>query len=284
MTWNEFMASNKALWDEWTDIHEASDFYDLRSFIENGDHRSGRGAAAGVRLRSYEIEEVGDVTGRSLLHLQCHFGIDTLSWARLGARVTGVDFSPKSLALARKVADETKLDARFIESNIYDLPDVLEETFDIVYTSRGVIGWLPHIKPWAEVVARFVRPGGIFYITEVHPIIQIFDDLAPPGELRPVFPYFEGDVIGFETEGSYADRSAVVETAKEYGWNHGLGEIVTALAQAGLRIDLLHELPFVEWPMGFLEQWEDGTWRLPKDSGAEMPMFFSLRASKPLTR
>lgn len=283
MTWNEFMESNRSLWDEWTDLHENSEFYDLRSFIEGDQAPRPPHRAAGVRLRDYEIEEVGDVSGKELLHLQCHFGIDTLSWARLGARVTGVDFSLKAVALARKVAHEIGVDARFLQANVYELPDVLEGDFDIVYTSRGVLGWLPRIEPWAEVVAHFLRPGGLFYITEIHPVMQTLDpDEVGPDGLRPVYPYFEGDVLSFPVEGSYADRDATISSvSEEHGWNHGLGEIVTALARQGLRIETLREYPFVEWPLGRLEKQDDGTWRLPGDTVGLFPMFFSLRASKP---
>ena len=140
-------------------IHESSEFYDLEAFRDGG-----------VRLRDYEIEQVGDVRGKTLLHLQCHFGIDTLSWARLGATVTGADFSPKAIDLATRLAADLGLDARFVESNVYDLPERLEGSFDVVYTSRGVLCWLPDIRGWARVVAHFVKPGGIFFITEAHPI------------------------------------------------------------------------------------------------------------------
>lgn len=281
MTWNDFMASNRNLWDEWTDIHETSDFYDLPSFIEGREEPGTRWGQAGVRLRDYELEEVGDVAGKDLLHLQCHFGLDTLSWGRLGANVTGVDFSRNAIALARKIAHEIGIDATFVESNVYDLRDNLRGNFDIVYTSRGVLGWLPEIEPWAEVVASFVRPGGFFYITEIHPVLQVMDEDAEPGRLRPIYPYFEGEVLSFPTEGSYADRDARVQTSQEHGWNHGLGEIVTALAANGLRVESLREFPFVEWPLPYLEKQEDGTWRLPGTIEGEFPMFFSLKASRP---
>lgn len=161
---NEFLEGNRELLDEWTGIHESSSFYDLRSFREGG-----------VRLRDYEIEQVGNVEGKTMLHLQCHFGIETLSWARLGATVTGVDFSPKAIALATSLAEDLGLEARFIESSVYELPERLEGSFDVVYTSRGVLGWLPDIRGWARTVANFVRPGGIFYITEAHPIAWALD-------------------------------------------------------------------------------------------------------------
>ncbi|HEY7874104.1 MAG TPA: class I SAM-dependent methyltransferase [Actinomycetota bacterium] len=266
---NEHMAANRALWDEWTTIHETSEFYDLESF-----------KAGGVRLRDYELDEVGDVTGKSLLHLQCHFGIDTLSWARLGARPTGVDYSERAIALATSLASELALDARFIQSNVYDLPRVLDDRFEVVYTSRGVIGWLPDLARWADVIAHFLVPGGFFYITEGHPMLWVFDDAEDVTELEIKYPYFpRPEPLAFPTQGSYADPSAHVEQPVEYSWVHSMGEIVSALAAAGLRIDFLHELPFVEWPVPFLEQRDDGRWWLPDDVQGEVPLFFSLKAT-----
>ena len=267
-TVNEFLEGNRALWDEWTDIHESSEFYRLEAF-----------RAGGIRLRDYELEQVGDVHGKSLLHLQCHFGIDTLSWARLGATVTGADFSPKAIDLARRMSADLGLDARFVESNVYDLPERLEGSFDIVYTSRGVLGWLPDIRGWARVVAHFVKPGGFFFITEAHPIAWALDEELP---LTFRYPYWEhAEPLIFDVEGSYADPSADVKTEKEYGWNHGLGEIVMALVDAGLTIELLHEYPFSEWDMGFTVEGPDDTWVVPDSVEGEVPLFYSLRARKP---
>jgi SAM-dependent methyltransferase len=267
------LRENNALWDEWTRIHEASAFYDLAGFKRGG-----------IRIRDYELGEIGPVVGLDLLHLQCHFGMDTLSFARLGARVTGADFSQAAIDLARSIADEIgQPEARFVRANLYDLPDVLEGAFDLVYTSGGVLGWLPDIRGWARVVAHFVRPGGRFYITEVHPVAQVFaEDGVAPGELVLRYPYWEHEApISNPVVGSYADREAAVETKTEHGWDHGLGEIVTALIEAGLRIEFLHEFPFVKWPVAFLEQAPDGTYRLPASSKGELPLFFSLLASKP---
>ncbi len=266
------LRDNLALWNEWTRVHEASTFYDLEGFKRGG-----------IRLRDYELEEIGPVDGLELLHLQCHFGIDTLSWARLGARVTGADFSTAAIALARRTADEIGVpEARFIESNLYELPDVLEGDFDIVYTSRGVLGWLPDIRRWAEVVARFVRPGGRFYITEIHPVVQAFENEGvASGDLLLRYPYWEhAEPLSFPVKGSYADPDADVGTQTEHGWNHGLGEIVTALVGAGLRIETLREYPFVDWPIDFLTEGADGKWRLPQTVEGEMPLFFSVLASK----
>lgn len=268
---DKYRDANRALWDEWTAIHYRSDFYQVEAFRQGLN-----------KLRPYEMEEVGPVAGSSLLHLQCHFGMDTLCWARLGARVTGVDFSAAAIAQARTLAAEMDIPARFVESDVYALPQVIDETFDVVYTSRGVLGWLSDLGRWAEVVARAVRPGGFFYLTEVHPIAQVFDDDEGVTELKLRYRYFsQPEPFRFEVKGSYADRTAEIKQRVEYGWNHGLGEIITALATAGLRIDFVHEFPFSEWPISFLQPAGDGTYRLPPPDDGRLPLFFSLKASKP---
>ena len=268
---DRYLKANRALWDEWTAIHARSAFYDLEGFKRGG-----------VRLRPYEIEEIGDVAGKSLLHMQCHFGIDTLSWARLGARVTGADFSERAIEMARALAAELGLDARFVCSEVANLPTVLNGEFDIVYTSRGVIGWLPDLRRWAQVIAHFVKPGGCFYITEHHPVTLVWDDTEGTTELRLAYPYFErSEPLEFPTKGSYADRSARVEQPVEYAWTHSLGEIVSAVAGAGLRIEFLHEFPSSFYQgLPFLEQREDRTWWLPGAWRGELPLTFSLKATK----
>jgi SAM-dependent methyltransferase len=266
-----WLQGNRDVWDAWTRVHERSAFYDLEGFKRGG-----------VRVRDYEVAEIGPVAGKDLLHVQCHFGIDTLSWARLGARVTGADFSERGIELARSIAAEIGIDARFVVSNVYDLPANLDGDFDIVYTSRGVLGWLPDVRGWAKVVAHFVRPGGIFYITEVHPVIQAFEtEGVAPGELRLRYPYWEHrEPLTFEVHGSYADPTADVHDMTEYGWNHSLGEIATALIDAGLRIESIREYPFVDWAMDVLVQSHDGKYRLPGDLDGRLPLFFSIKASK----
>jgi SAM-dependent methyltransferase len=265
--------ANRSLWDAWTAVHATGDFYDLEAF-----------KAGGVRLRPYEIELVGAVAGKSLLHLQCHFGIDTLSWARLGAVVTGADLSPAAIDLATQLAAELgHPEARFVLSNVYDLPANLDGTFDVVYTSRGVLGWLPDIRAWADVVALFVAPGGIFFITEAHPVMNVFENEGVrPGELRLAYPYWEHpEPLVFPVKGSYADPTADVGTQTEHSWDHGLGEIVTALIDAGLRIETLVEHPFLDWSTDFLVESAPGRYVLPPDAGGELPLMFSLRARKP---
>jgi SAM-dependent methyltransferase len=268
-------ASNQRLWDAWTKVHAEGEFYDVAGFRQGGS-----------RLRPYEVAAIGDVTGKTLLHLQCHFGLDTLSWARLGAKVTGVDFSPASIRLARELAADIGIpDARFLESNVYQLPVRLGDEFDIVYTSRGVLGWLPDVRGWARVIERFLKPGGRFYISEIHPVLQVFENEGvSPRELRLQYPYWEhGDPLIFDVHGSYADPSADLGSAhQEHGWDHGLGEIVTALIDAGLRIDRLEEQPFLEWAADFLVESSPGSgqWILPEGPG-ELPLMFSLLATKP---
>jgi SAM-dependent methyltransferase len=268
-------AANEELWNAWTALHASGGYYDLEGF-----------KAGGVRIRPYEIELIGDVTGKTLLHLQCHFGIDTLSWARLGARVTGADLSPDAIELARSLADELSFpEARFVRSNLYDLPDALDGTFDIVYTSRGVLGWLPDIRAWARVVAHFLAPGGTFFITEAHPVMQTFENEGvEPGELRLTYPYWEHrEPLTFAVKGSYADPDADVGDLTEHGWDHGLGEIVTALIDAGMRIEKLIEHPFLEWNVDFLVEDEavPDHWVLPPGTAGELPLMFTLLATKP---
>jgi SAM-dependent methyltransferase len=271
---DEALHSNQELWDAWTKIHIGSAFYDVESF---------RNGKRPIRVAGYERDEVGSVEGRSLLHLQCHFGLDTLSWARLGATVTGIDFSAEAIAAARGLAAEVGIEARFIQSDLYRLPEVLDEQFDIVYTSCGVLGWLPDIQAWGRVAARFVRPGGFLYLTEIHPVAQVFeDDDIEPGELKLRYPYWSHpEPLRFEVKGSYADPDAPTDGLVEHGWDHSLGEIVTSLADAGLRLEFLHEFDFVRWPTPFLVQGADGLYRLPAGSKGELPLFFSLKASKP---
>ncbi len=274
---DRFREENRALWDAWTKIHVDSAFYDLASFKDGGDRP--------IRIKDYEREEVGYVAGRSLLHLQCHFGMDTLSWARLGATVTGADFSPEAVATARTLAGELGIDATFVCSDLYDLPRNLDagQGFDIVYTSHGVLGWLPDIAAWARVAAHFVKPGGFLYLTEAHPVAMAFENEGvEPGELKLTYPYWEhGEPISFDVHGSYADPEAPTDGLKEHGWDHGMGEIVTAVVHAGLQIEFLHEFPFVVWKMDFLEAGEDGLYRLPGELDGRLPLYFSLKAIKP---
>lgn len=263
----DYLRRNRDLWDELTPIHARSEFYDVDGF------KSGRST-----LKSIELEELGDVSGKTFLHLQCHFGLDTLSWARLGARVTGVDFSGRAIDLARSLGRELGIPARFVESNVYDLPAVLDDRFDIVFTSYGVLAWLPDLARWAEVVVRFLQPGGTFYMVEIHRLLQVFDDSADRPELKVTHSYFPGpEPLEFERTGSYADSSVLLENPS-YEWPHSLGEVVSALTSAGLRIDFLHEFPVCcHKALPFMTQDYAGWWRL---EGDRIPLTFSVKATK----
>ena len=266
-----YIEANRAHWNELTPIHERSEFYDVESF------KAGRNT-----LESVELEELGDVSGKTLLHLQCHFGLDTLSWARLGADVTGMDLSDESISLARSLSEELGIDARFVQSNVYDLPKRLEGRFDIVFTSYGVLVWLPDIARWAEVVSHFLKPGGTFYMVEFHPAGNVFDNESRDDHLEVRFPYFNrGEPMEWlpDGSGSYADPEATLQTAT-YEWFHGLGEVISSLASAGLRIEHLHEFRYsVYQQLPMMEKGEDGLWRLP-DKVDSVPLMYSIKATK----
>ena len=266
---NEFEKVNRVLWDDWTPIHARSAFYDLAGF-----------KAGKTSLRSIELMEVGDVSGNSLLHLQCHFGLDTLSWARRGAQVTGVDFSGRAIDLARSLSRETGLEARFICSDLYGLPDVLSDQFDIVFTSYGVLAWLADLTAWSRIIGRFLRPGGTFYIVEDHPFAQVFDNTGEAEDLQIAYPYFHSpEPLMLEEHGSYAEPGADIH-AVSYQWDHTLGEIVNSLIGAGLTIEFLHEFPYSSYAkVPFMEQDADGWWWL-KVRRSAIPLTFSLKARR----
>jgi SAM-dependent methyltransferase len=267
MSEDEYTQANRALWDEWTHIHAGSEMYRLEQF-KGGENT----------LNPLEREEVGSVEGKKLLHLQCHFGMDTFSWARLGAQVTGVDFSPEAIKLATSLSLELGIQARFICCDLYDLPEHLNDTFDIVYTSGGVLTWLRNLDRWAKVAAGYLKPGGMFYIREIHPTSGIFDESA--SELRIKYPYFDTEPYVDEEPRDYADHTAEIKQKVSYEWTHPLGEILTALIQAGLRLEFLHEFPFTGYQaFPFLEKGEDGYWRLPGNAQT-IPLTFSVRARK----
>jgi SAM-dependent methyltransferase len=267
----DYMNANRVLWNEMTPIHARSAFYDVESF------KRGR-----ITLLNIEREELGDVSGKSLLHLQCHFGMDTMSWARLGASVVGVDFSDEAIALARSLSQELDIAARFIQSNIYDLPDVLDEQFDLVFTSYGAIGWLPDLERWGQLIARYLKPGGTFYIVEGHPFVLLFSDAPDTATYQIGYRYFQGtEPLRFESGGSdYADHNAKL-SHPSFEWIHSLGKIINVLIDAGLHIEFLHEFPVCAWQaLPFLEEGADGWWRAPAGM-IPIPMTFSLRATKP---
>jgi SAM-dependent methyltransferase len=255
---------NKTTWNKKVDVHAESDMYKMKAF------KSGE-----TSLMPYELKALGDVSGKSLLHLQCHFGQDTLSWSRMGARAVGVDLSDKGVKLATQLNDELHLSAEFVCCNVLDTSAHILETFDIVYTSYGVIGWLPDLNPWAKMIAERLNVGGTFYIVEFHPILWMFN--YADGESKMKYHYNRKEVIYDEYEGTYADQGSKM-VSREYGWNHGLSAVVNALVEAGLKIEYLNEYdesPYDVFPN--LIKLDNGMFKM-KDQ--LFPMLFEIKATK----
>lgn len=265
-----FYDENRRLWDKLTGINARSDMYDLEAF------RRGRNT-----LDPIEVAELGDVRGKSVLHLQCHFGQDTMSLARMGARVTGVDFSDEAIKLAKALSSELEIPADFICCNIYDLPKHLDRRFDIVFTSGGVLCWIDDLTKWAQLIDRYLKLDGFFYIREFHPITGVFD-CTNPKELSAHWSYFhQKEPMGWDTDGSYSDHQAKFEQpCKSYEWQHSMADVVNALLESGLKLEFLHEFPYCSYDhFPFLEKGGDGRWRFP--GGQELiPLMFSIKAIK----
>ncbi|MEX2256013.1 MAG: class I SAM-dependent methyltransferase [Acidimicrobiia bacterium] len=266
---DEQIAANLARWDELVGINAASDLYDVADF------KSGTSS-----LDSIQIEELGDVSGKSVLHLLCHLGLDGLSLAREGATVTGMDFSQQAVDFAQGLADELGLDARFICSDMYDLPNHLDGQFDIVLMSYGVVGWLKDLDRWAEITAGYLKPGGSVHVVEFHPFAEMFDDRNP--EFVLTYPYFrQQEAVRTDWDGAYADPTAKVEHTVAYSWQAGIGDLFMAVLRAGLRIESYRELPTCnEQLRPGLVQGADKLWRTP-DGIPDLPITYALKASKP---
>ncbi|TYA84096.1 class I SAM-dependent methyltransferase [Seonamhaeicola marinus] len=265
MSKNEtYFKTNKATWNEKVKVHSKSEMYDLEAF------KNGKSS-----LMPYELNALGDVKGKSLLHLQCHFGQDTLSWSRLGAKCTGVDLSDEGISLAKSLNTELKLNAEFVCCNVLDTSQFVNDTFDIVFTSYGVIGWLPDLKPWGKMIAERLKNGGAFYMVEFHPIVWMFDYLEGKPLMR--YGYMQDEVIYEEYEGTYADENSSM-ISKEYAWNHGMGEIITALTDAGLHIDYLKE--HNESPYNVLPDLTKNSRGMYETKDKLYPLIFELKATK----
>jgi SAM-dependent methyltransferase len=273
---NEYFDANKDLWNQRTTIHKDSSFYNLSGF-KNGENV----------LTPIELNELPNVKGKKMLHLQCHFGMDSLNWARLGADVTGVDLSDVAISEAKKLNDELGLIAKFICANVYDLdPRNTEskippleggEAFDIVFTSYGTIGWLPDLDKWAAIISHYLKPGGIFYIADFHPVVWMFDD-----EFTHIKYYYDNrEVIVMENEGTYTDTDHKSDIkGKEYSWNHSISELLNALIKQGLQIQHFNEFMYSPYP-NFANSVETskGQWQI-KGMEGKIPMVYSVLAKK----
>lgn len=266
----EYLRMNRQLWDDWTELHAVSDFYDLPGF------KAGKSS-----LRPIERAELTDVRGRTLLHVQCHFGIDTLSWARAGAIVTGVDFSPNAIALAQALSAELSIPATFVCSTVEDLPNVLRGQFEIVFASYGVLPWLSDLQRWASVIAHFLRPNGILYLVDDHPLMRTLSPQEDGNLVVANAYFFSEEPTRIAARGSYAAPADDQAPLREwYIWNHSLGEILGAVIGAGLWIEFLHEFPFaMRAKFPGMERGDDGVWRRMEPPA--IPLLFSLQARKP---
>jgi len=260
----DYSRINKKWWNNVTSIHARSELYNLPEF------KKGKSS-----LELLETKEVGNVRGKTLLHLMCHFGMDTLSWARMGAIATGVDFSPDAIKLAKKLSKEIQVPSEFICSDIYKLQNVLDKKYDIIFTSYGVLCWLSDIKKWAKIINQYLKIGGIFYIAEVHPFTNILSY-----DFKIVYKYFFKGPYLDDSPGTYTDWDAKIKGGT-YEWSYTISDVINALINEGLKIEYVHEFPFTTYDQfpGLMEQNEKGQYVL-KNKKIQIPLLFSLKATK----
>ncbi|GAA2499558.1 methyltransferase [Winogradskya humida] len=270
---NDYLDVNRANWDERAPAHAASDDYNFAAFAADPQHISD--------VIAFDRPLLGDITGLRAVHLQCHIGTDTVSLSRLGATMTGLDFSANSLAEARRLATLAKADIEFVESDLYGAPDVLENAaFDLVFTGIGAIGWLPDIRRWAKVVATLLRPGGRLFIREGHPVLWGLQDGREDDVLALEFDYFEHkDPLVWDEGGTYVATEHEFVNTVTHSWNHGMGEIVTALLDAGMTITGLVEHDTVPWLAlpGKMTKVANGEWQVT-DRPRRLPHSYTLQA------
>ncbi|WP_294230977.1 bifunctional 2-polyprenyl-6-hydroxyphenol methylase/3-demethylubiquinol 3-O-methyltransferase UbiG [uncultured Chryseobacterium sp.] len=259
-----YLDINRNSWNAKVEPHLKSDFYFVDEFLK------GR-----TSLNSIELKLLGNVQNKSILHLQCHFGQDSISLARLGAKVTGIDLSDKAIEAARDLARKAQTDTEFICTDLYNLPNILDRKFDIVFTSYGTIGWLPDLKKWAEIISLFLRPGGKFIMAEFHPVVWMFDD-----DFQGIrYNYFNEKPIVEIYEGTYADQSA--DLVQEYVmWNHSLADVLQNLIQNQMQIMHFKEFDWSPYPcFRHVDEFEKGKWRIPQ-LGNKIPLVYAVEAIK----
>ena len=264
----DYLKINRKLWNDKASIHYDSDFYDVDSFLKGKDS-----------LNPIEIDLLGDIAGKSVLHLQCHFGMDSISMARRGAIVTGIDLSDESIHMAKDLNKKAGTRVEFIQTDIYKLPEILDKRFDIVFTSYGTIGWLPDMNKWADVIQHHLKPGGQFIMVEFHPVLWIFDDNFE----EIIFKYDDPNPIIEEIQGTYANRNAEIKN-KSVSWNHGLGTVLDALLQNGLSIEGFQEYDYSPYDcFNNTIEIEEGKFQIRGLEG-KIPMLFSISAVKNETK
>lgn len=260
----KYVDANKKWWNDVTPIHKNSELYDVEGFKKGKSH-----------LDSVEREGLEDVKGKTLLHLMCHFGMGTLSWARQGAIATGVDLSDESIKLAKKLSHQINTPATFICSDVYDLPNVLDKKFDIIFMSYGVLCWLSNIKKWAKIIDHFLNKGGTFYIAEVHPFTNILSH-----DFKIFYNYFDKGPFIDDSEGTYTDWNSKVK-GFTYEWSYTISDVINALTTEGLKIEYMKEYPFTMYDQfpGLMQKNEKGQYVF-KDKKIQIPLLFSLKANK----
>ncbi len=260
----DYIEINKQSWNQRTEHHLKSDFYDLEGFIKGN-----------TSLNEIELSILGDVKDKSILHLQCHFGQDTLSLGRLGAKVTGIDLSDKAIEEAKKLSAKIGIESTFICSDVYELPKNLDEKFDIIYTSYGVITWMPDLDKWAKVISHFLKPNGKLIFVEFHPVVWMFDD-----NFKEVgYNYFNSGEIVEKSEGTYADKTANIQ-GENITWNHSLAEVLTSLLSNGLEINSFNEYDYSPYNcFNETEEFEPKKFRI-KHLENKIPMVYALTATK----
>jgi SAM-dependent methyltransferase len=261
---SDYININKQTWNDKTDVHIASEFYDMKGFLDGKS-----------TLNSIELELLEDISGKNILHLQCHFGQDTMTFSRMGAKATGIDFSDKAVEKAREFSAKLNLDTSFICCDIYDAPKHIDEQFDIVFTSYGTIGWFPDLDKWAKVVSHFLKPNGQFIMADFHPVVWMFDN-----DFKEVFySYLNIEPIIEEESGTYAETEADLQT-KSIGWNHPISEILNSLFQSGLELKQFNEYDYSPYNcFNEMEEFEKGKFCI-KTFGNKIPMVYSILATK----
>lgn len=274
-TWEQARAANLANWNERAGIHATSATYDLDGLAADPQRLSG--------VVTFDSTRLTGVDGQRLLHLQCHIGTDTVSWARLGAQVTGLDFSEPALATARDLAQRAGVAARFVQADVYDAVAALDgEVFDIVYTGVGALNWLSDIPRWAGLVATLLAPGGRLYLRECHPMLAALSDTRGPGEFVVEYPYFfTPEPLSWDEDTTYTGDETKLVNTRNYEWQHSLAEVIQSLLDAGLTLRGIEEHQFLEWPFWpWMEPAERGTYVLPAAMRDQVPLMYSLLASK----
>lgn len=264
MSVDNYKNVNKKAWNKQVDVHVASEFYNVADFLKGNNS-----------VPAIDLDLLGDIQNKNILHLQCHFGQDTLSLARLGANCTGIDLSDKAIEKAQELNKELGLNAKFICCDLYETPKHLDEKFDIVYTSYGTIGWLPDLDKWAKVISHFLKPKGKLVFVEFHPVVWMFDD----DFTKIQYHYHNNKPIIEENTGTYADKEANIKT-NYISWNHSLAEVFQSLLNNGLQIESFNEYDYSNYNC-FKEtiEFEPNKFRI-KHLENKIPMMYSLVATK----